>query len=69
MKPKEVHKIYEEDKYLKRNQKIFLWWIAELLAVSINELEEANKKIEREMISVDLYKIQRVILRRLKRLK
>lgn len=69
MKPEEIHKIYEEDEYLKRNQKVFLRWIADLLAVSINELEEANKKIEREMIGVDLYKIQRAILRRVKRLK
>ncbi len=69
MKSKEIHKIYEEDRFLRRKEKTFLQWISQLLVVSINELEEANTKKEREMIGVDLYKIQRAILMRIKRLK
>ncbi len=67
MDKKDLTKIYEEDKHLLKNEGCFLKWINEHLSVILYEIEISKTKKEREVICVDLYKIQNVIFRRIKR--
>lgn len=68
LKDEDITKLYEEEKYLLKKEGGFLKWINEHLSVILNEIEISKSKKEREVVCVDLYKIQKIISRRIKRL-
>jgi len=64
----ELTKIYEEDKHLLKDEGSFLKWINKHLSCILYVLDQdALPRKEREMLSGDLYKIQKVIFRRIKK--
>ena len=63
----DIIKIYEEDKYLLKTEGDFLKWINEHLSVILNEIEMLKPKKVKEVVCDDLYKIQKVIFRRIKK--
>lgn len=64
----QYNKMYEEDKMLRKSSGEFLKWINEHLSVILNQIELSKTKKEREVTCVDLYKIQLVLKRRIKKI-
>ncbi len=63
----QLTKIYEEDKHLLKDEGSFLKWINEHLSLILTEIEMSKTKKEREVICIDLYKIQKIIFKRIKK--